>query len=261
MFLTDSAKQAHVVLPTTAFGEEQVTFTSTERRIQLANQAVDPPPGVMPAWQQITAVAARLGADWHYDSAAEIMAEIGEVVPFYGGASYANLERDYGRQWPCPKDKPLGTRFLFEDGFGGARFKFVPVTRPAPAEAPGAGGAEAYPMVLVFGHSLYYWNQNVLIKHSQTLQREYRILLLDYPNGFVEINDEDARRLGIRDGEAIGLQSATGAARTWARVTGEVRPGTVFAPYFVPEVQRRLLPETRDGGAQTHTVMVRLEKA
>ena len=37
LFMTDTARTTpHVVLPTTAFGEEQVTFTSTERRIQIA---------------------------------------------------------------------------------------------------------------------------------------------------------------------------------------------------------------------------------
>ena len=61
-------------------------------------------------------------------------------------------------------------------------FKFVPIARPLQADVV----SEEYPLTLVFGHSLYYWNQNVLIQHSETLKREYRILLLDYPEGFVE---------------------------------------------------------------------------
>ena len=46
LFLTETAKYAHVVLPTTAYGEERVTFTSTERRIQLAEQVIEPPPAL-----------------------------------------------------------------------------------------------------------------------------------------------------------------------------------------------------------------------
>ena len=91
LFLTESARHAHVVLPTTAFGEERVTFTNTERRIQLAEQVIEPLPGTSPAWQQLTQVARALGADWQYDSAADVMDEIGTVVPFYSGANYANL--------------------------------------------------------------------------------------------------------------------------------------------------------------------------
>jgi predicted molibdopterin-dependent oxidoreductase YjgC len=250
LFMTGTARYAHVVLPCTAFGEEQVTFTSTERRIQLARQVIEPPPGPWPAWLQLTRMASALGVDWGYSSSAEVMEEIGRAVPFYSGASHENLDRDYGRQWPCTTDKPLGTRYLFEDGLPERGFKFVPVARPAPASQPAD-----YPLSLIFGHSLYYWHHNVLIQHSETLKREYRILLLDYPNGFVEINAQDAARLGIRDGERIRLQAPSGDAVTYARVTPEARMGTVFVPYFVREVEQQILGATGNG---THPVPVRV---
>ena len=243
LFMTETAQQAHVVLPVTAFGEERVSFTSTERRIQLAERVIDPPPGPLPAWQQLTLVAGRMGARWDYRSASEVMAEIGEAVPFYGGASHENLAREYGRQWPCTKDKPLGSRFLFDEGMPPGRpFRFAPIPRPRPQPPE-----PAYPFRLVFGHSLYYWHQNILVKHSETLKREYRILLLDYPEGFVEINTEDARRLGVRDGQKIHLRAATGSAVSTARVTDEVRSGTICVPYFVREVERQILGTTENG--------------
>ena len=76
-----------------------------------------------------------MGADWKYGSAAEVMDEIGTVVPFYSGANYQNLAREYGRQWPCTKDRPLGTRSLFAEGLPAQGFKFVPIARPRPAAA------------------------------------------------------------------------------------------------------------------------------
>ena len=244
LFMTDTARYAHVVLPTTAFGEERVTFTNTERRIQLAEQVIDPPPGPRPAWAQLARLAQILGADWHYPSSAAVMEEIGKAVPLYSGASHENLAREYGRQWPCTKDRPLGTGLLFGDGALGRPFKFVPVPRPPPETGAAPG---AYPFTMVFGRSLYYWNQSVLIKHSETLKREYRVLLLDYPDGFVEINTEDARRLGIRDGGKIRLRAAGGSATSTARVTHEVRSGTIMVPYFVREVERQILGTTDDG--------------
>ena len=66
LFMTDSADFADVVLPTTAFGEERVTFTSTERRIQIAERVIDPPEGPMPAWEQLTRLARAMGAQWNY---------------------------------------------------------------------------------------------------------------------------------------------------------------------------------------------------
>jgi predicted molibdopterin-dependent oxidoreductase YjgC len=255
LFMTGTAHHAHVILPVTAFGEEQVTFTSTDRRIQIAEQVIQPMPGPLPAWQQLTRLARAMGADWTYATPAEVMHEIGQVVPFYSGASYDNLQREYGRQWPCTQDKPLGTRFLFEDGVPEGGFTFKPVPRPVNRPWTTAD----HPFVLVFGHSLYYWHQNVLVKHSETLKREFRILLLDYPDGFVEINSDDARQLGIRDGEPIRLATPDGSALSTARVTPEVKTGTIFVPYFLREVERQLLGHGHGNGID-EPVHVRVEK-
>jgi len=252
LFATETTRHADVVLPTTAYGEEQVTFTSTERRIQLSNQVVEPPAGLTPAWEQIVRVARAMGADWHYDSSADVMAEIAEVVSFYSGASYENLAREYGRQWPCTKDQPLGTEFLFGET-GPRRFTFIPVPKPSAPVTP----TKRFPLMLVCGSSLYYWNQNVLIRHSETLRREYSILLIDYPEGFVEISPEDAQELGIRDGQRIQISSEMSSTSSTARVTREVRRGTVFVPYFERELERQILGGRREGAA---LVPVRVEK-
>ncbi len=253
LFMNDTAKYAHVVLPTTAFGEEEVSFTSTERRIQLAERVVDPPRELTSAWEQIARVAQLMGADWNYRSAEEVMREIGEVIPFYSGASYQNLAREYGRQWPCTRENPLGTKFLFGESNGERRFKFVPTPKPSPAAAP----AKEFPLTLVFGNSLYYWNQNVLIRHSEVLKREYCVLMLDYPEGFVELNTEDAKELGIRDGEHIGLCTAGAFAVATARVTLEVMRGTIFVPHFMRDIERQILGAAGNG---KQMVPVRVEK-
>jgi predicted molibdopterin-dependent oxidoreductase YjgC len=251
LFITDAARYADVVLPTTAYGEEQVSFTSTERRIQLAQKVVEPAPGLMPVWQQLTRVAHLLGTNWNYPSAAEVMEEIGQAVPFYSGANYENLARDYGRQWPCTTDQPLGTRYLFAET-NGAKFNFVPVAMP-----PKVSTAAEFPFQLFFGSSLYYWTQDVLVRHSETLKREYRILWLDYPDGFVEINSEDAKGLGVRDGQKVTLRTTAGSAQATARVTPEVRSGTVFVPYFLREVEKKILTGIGD---RSQLVPVRVEK-
>ncbi len=258
LFMTRTAEMAHVILPVVAFGEEQVSFTSTERRIQLAKKVVEPPPGLCSAWQQVAQVATRLGANWKYSNSADVMKEIGRAVPFYEGASYENLAREYGRQWPCTNDRPLGTSFLFEEARPHRPFRFVPVQKPAhhvdtaPAE---------FPFKLTFGHSLYYWHQNALIQHSETLKREYRILLLDYPDGFVEINPADADALRIRDGTKIRLVSGTGTAVTAARLTEEVRKGMVYVPYFLQDIAKQLLGHVKtESHVGTKAIWVRIEK-
>jgi len=254
LFMTETAQYAHVVLPTTAFGEEEVSFTSTDRRIQIAERVVDPAAGLSSAWEQIAYVANLMGAGWHYPSARDVMEEIGEVVPFYSGASYQNLAREYGRQWPCTKDRPLGTQFLFANNNGDRFFKFVPVAKPPQPAAP----PKELPLTLVFGNSLYYWNQNVLVRHSETLKREYRILMLDYPEGFVELNPDDAQQLGIRDGKKVRLCAANTTSLATARVTSEVMAGTIFVPHFMREIERQILGSSGDG---RKLIPVRVEKA
>ncbi|HNQ87217.1 MAG TPA: molybdopterin-dependent oxidoreductase [Verrucomicrobiota bacterium] len=258
LFPIATSEVAHVVLPLVGFGEEEVTFTSTDRRIQLARQVTEPPIGPVPAWQQLTRVARALGAPWDYRSSADIMDEICRVVPLYSGASHENLGRDYGRAWPCTKDKPLGTRFLFEEGIRGRPFRFATLARPNAAPAPPA----AYPLTLVFGQSLYYWHQNILVRNSETLHRELRVLLMDYPEGFVEISVEDAQTLKIRDGSRIQLVAETGSATTCARVTREVRAGTIFVPFFVRELEHQIRgQEYLDHGSLGQPVFVRIESA
>jgi len=253
LFLTETAKYAHVLLPLAIFGEEQVTFTSGERRIQIARQVIDPLPGITPAWRQISDIARTMGADWSYASSSDIMDEIGEVAPFYSGASHENLSQEYGRQWPCTKDRPLGTQFMFSEGIPLHAFKFIPVERPRETVVVN----EEYPFLLVLGHSLYYWNKNVLIRHSETLKREYQAPLLDYPEGFAGIHHDDAKQYGIRDGDRIHIKSETGHTVTVAALNHEIRRGTLFIPFFVKQVEQQILGPGKSG---VHLIRVCLQK-
>ena len=51
LFMTETAKMAHVVLPGASFLEKSGTFTNGERRIQRVRQVLPPDPGARPDWQ------------------------------------------------------------------------------------------------------------------------------------------------------------------------------------------------------------------
>jgi len=84
--------------------------------------------------------------------------------------------------------------------------------------------------------------------------------LLDYPDGFVELNTDDAKQLGIRDGQKIRLCTAKASAVTTARVTPEVRSGTVFVPYFLHDLEKKILGAVGYGKDGSNLAPVRVEK-
>jgi len=73
----------------------------------------------------------------------------------------------------------------------------------------------------------------------------------------VEVNSEDAKKLGIRDGQSVTLHTASATAQATARVTPEVMSGTIFVPYFLRDVEKEILNGAMD---RSQLVPVRVEK-
>jgi NADH dehydrogenase/NADH:ubiquinone oxidoreductase subunit G len=74
-----------VVLPGASFAEKTGTFVNTERRIQLAHQAIDPPGEALPDWRILSLVAKKMGkTGFDYESAAQIHEEIAGLVDRFG---------------------------------------------------------------------------------------------------------------------------------------------------------------------------------
>jgi predicted molibdopterin-dependent oxidoreductase YjgC len=107
MFLSESAKLAHVVLPARSFLEQQGTFTNTERRVQILREALAGPEGALPDWRILADIMARLDPGATYPDAGSVFREITAVVPAYAGLSYERLEQG-GIQWPCLSAAPGG---------------------------------------------------------------------------------------------------------------------------------------------------------
>jgi formate dehydrogenase alpha subunit len=83
IFLTETAKLAHVVLPAASFLEKTGTITTIERRLRQLSKVEEPIGESKPDWEIIQALARRMDSSMHYSSAAEIMQEIKMLVPMY----------------------------------------------------------------------------------------------------------------------------------------------------------------------------------
>lgn len=83
IFLTETAKIAHVVLPAASFLEKSGTFTNLERRLQRVAKVEEPLGESKADGEIIQALAQSMGHDMKYASAADIMKEIKIAAPMY----------------------------------------------------------------------------------------------------------------------------------------------------------------------------------
>jgi formate dehydrogenase alpha subunit len=229
IFMSETAKLAHVILPATCFAEKDGTFSNTERRVQRVRKAVEPPGDAMPDWQILCRVSTAMGYPMSYSHPGEIFDEMAALTPSYAGISYARIDK-VGIQWPCPtKDHP-GTRFLHEGRFTRGRGLFHAIRFRPPAEVPDAD----YPLILSTGRTLYNYNIGNMTRKSGTIDQKE-------PNNFVEISAADAARLGIADGGNARITTRRGSIVTAAHVGGRVRQGTIWMPFHFVEASTNLL--------------------
>ncbi|HUI66882.1 MAG TPA: molybdopterin-dependent oxidoreductase [Nitrospirota bacterium] len=102
IFMTETAKLAHVVLPAASSAEKAGTFTNLERRLQRLNKAEEPVGESRPDWEIIQNIAKRMGGSMNYGSVRDILSEIRNVVP-----QYRDLAT--GTCWPREKSPLAGT--------------------------------------------------------------------------------------------------------------------------------------------------------
>ena len=223
IFLTETATLADVVLPGVSFAEKDGTFTSTERRIQRVRKAIEPLGDSKPDWKIITELSSRLGYRMGYSSPAEIMDEIAKLTPIYGGVSYSRLE-DFGLQWPCPSPDHPGTPYLHKGSFTRGLGKFSPVGYKPPAELP----SHDYPFILTTGRVGFHYHTGTMTRKAWALEREY-------PRGYVEVNSQDAKQLGIRNGQTAKVISRRGEISLSLKSVDTIAKGVVFIPFHFAE--------------------------
>jgi predicted molibdopterin-dependent oxidoreductase YjgC len=249
---------AHVVFPVPTYAETGGTFTNAERRVQLAPRKCAPPPGILTGVELLTRVAGKMGQEWSYAAASDVLAEAARLTPGYEGISHdALVDRPGGRQWPCDGRRPEGTRRL-DPAAEGIRPRFVSV----PREFAPARPSERFPFLLMIGKAQHYWHQNNLMKKTMIPMREYNATLLLYPKGFVEICSADAARLQVRDKWAVQVSSEAGSMRIEVKVSDDVGPGNAYVPYFVKGMIRRFLLAHREDIelGENASIPVRIEK-
>ncbi len=229
LFLTETAKYADVILPGVSFTEKDGTFTNTERRVQRVRRALEPIGNRKDDWMILQEFLNRFGISTKYNHPSEIMDEIASVSPIYAGISFDRID-EIGLQWPCKDKNHQGTQILHQKEFSRGKGKFHIISYIDPAELPD----KEYPFMLTTGRILYHFHTGEMTRRSKGLNERR-------PIERSQINSEDAKKLNIKDGDKITIESRRGKITTVAKVTDKIQEGLVFMSFHYKESAANLL--------------------
>jgi len=222
IFLNETAKYAHVLLPGSSFLEKDGTFTNAERRISRVRKVMPPLAGYAD-WEVTLMLSRALGYEMDYAHPSEIMDEIARLTPTFSGVSYAKLDTLGSIQWPCNEHAPEGTPTMHIDAFVRGKGKFVITQFIASPEKV----TQRYPLILTTGRILSQYNVGAQTRRTENVQW--------HEEDRLEIHPHDAQDRGIRSGDWVGIESRAGQTVLRALVTERMQPGVVYTTFHFPE--------------------------
>ncbi|MDO7905191.1 molybdopterin-dependent oxidoreductase [Paenibacillus sp. JX-17] len=260
-FLTETAKVADVILPAAMWGEKEGTMENADRTINLLRKAVDPPQNVKTDFDILLDFAKRMDfrdRDGNplisYQTPEEAFEEWKTVSAGrpcdMTGITYEKLEQSNGLRWPVNAENPEGTPRLYtdlkfhtspdyaqsytKDEFTGRALTheefaakkahnraILYATRyNPPAESPD----EQYPFWITTGRLVWHW-------HTRTKTGRSPYLQMAAPHGYAELHHEDARQLGVIEGEVVRVTSPRGWIEVPVKISDVVQQGLIFVPF------------------------------
>jgi len=223
IFLNETAKYAHVLLPGASFLEKDGTFTNAERRISRVRQVMPPLAG-LGDWEVTMKLANALGYPMHYNHPEEIMQEIAELTPSFQGVSFEKIDRLGSVQWPCNEETDeAGTATMHVEEFVRGKGKFFN-TQYIPSDEK---ITRKFPLLLTTGRILSQYNVGAQTRRTPNNQWHDEDLL--------EIHPHDALDRGVKEGDWVGISSRAGQTVMRAQISERMQPGVVYTTFHFPE--------------------------
>ncbi|KAA3512893.1 molybdopterin-dependent oxidoreductase [Agrobacterium rosae] len=232
---TDTAKYAHVLLPSLGWGEKDGTVTNSERRISRQRGYLPAPGEATADWWQLAEVGRRMGfaEAFDYTGPADIFTEHANLSAFENNGSrdfdigaYSALTKPaYDGlspfNWPQAASGQRETSRFFADGQfyhadGKARFVSTALPQTSRIDA-------AYPLTLNTGRIRDQW-------HTMTRTGKSARLSSHLAEPFVELHPRDAMEAGIESADLVEIESPLGKIIVRALVTERQAGGNIFVP-------------------------------
>ena len=223
IFLNETAKYAHVLLPGSSFLEKDGTFTNAERRISRVRQVMPPLSGVGD-WEATAMLSTALGYPMDYRHPEDIMREIAALTPSFAGVTYEKIDRFGSVQWPCNETTAeAGTSLMHVEKFvrGKGRFfntQYVPSDEKVNSR---------YPLLLTTGRILSQYNVGAQTRRTPNNQW--------HDEDVLEIHPHDAEERGVAQGDWVGVASRAGQTVLRAQLSDRMQPGVVYTTFHFPE--------------------------
>lgn len=229
LFMTETAKHATVILPGASFLEKEGTFTNGERRIQRVQKVVEPLEGTKPDGQIIVDIMNRMGYKQADYTAAGVLEEISQIVPFFRGVVWEELG-DNGKQWPVQADG-TDTQLLHTEEFkrGKGMFSFFPYKQSLEVEKHG----DDYPYIITTNRELEHYNCGAMTRRTGNVEILTEDVLLIHP--------DDAKANGIEQGDMVCVESPRGKVDIKAEITDEMKPGILSSTFHFPEIMLNII--------------------
>ncbi|MEK7344602.1 MAG: molybdopterin-dependent oxidoreductase [Pseudomonadota bacterium] len=233
---------ADLLLPATTWGEKEGTVTNSERRISWVRAAVPAPGQARADWAIAADLGRRLAVALDRPQDARLLnfptpesvwnehreSTRGRDLDITG-LSYHRLETAGPAQWPLPEGASAGQARLYADGQfptpdGRARFAAV-AWQPVAEER-----VSQFPFSLTTGRLRDQW-------HGMTRTGTAGRLWAHSPEPCVQVNPQDAQRLGWPDGALVQVRSKRGALVLPVQASAQLAPMQAFiAMHWGPEV-------------------------
>ena len=224
LFLTETAKRAHVVLPACSAMEKDGTFTNTEGHVQPVRQAVEPVGESRPDWEMFSALSVLMEHPIEYGDVKDVFKEIRRIIPGYGLLGPAST--------PQPVNADVVARYV-DVGFKEDVDRRYTLNQPTPESQGG--------MTLKLLQSVY---------HSGKYSTRAKGLMEVQGEGLLQINASEATRLGVKEGDAVCLSNEHGRATVSVTLNDRVPDAVAWFPEHFDEPVRPLFSLTVD--PQTH---------
>ena len=199
VFMTETARMADLILPSSTFAEKEGTYTNMSRHVQRVAPAVIPQGLSKPDFDILVELADALGTPFKNTDIASVQKEIENVTPAYKGAFPGNKSV----QWK-PDSTNVSPKFKVNNSPAGQN-----------------GKAEGFPFTLQTNNHMF---------HIGSYTQHAKALVEIGPECIAEMHPEDAKNLGVASGDQIVVESSAGKVEVKVKTSRVTSPGMLYIP-------------------------------